>query len=173
MRSSTLIAAFAAGLALAADPVPGTTGELGPAAIVESNPKGVTYQAILLNKTTTGVRGYIAGSSNTNGTGVVFNINFYGFANFDTLGPFSKLPCLSSSKPSMLATISNALLAPVYHIHDQPVSGDGNCTTAKAHLDPYVRGEKPPCDTKDPANCQSGDLSGKHGNITANPFQVT
>lgn len=92
MRSSTLIAAFAAGLALAADPVPGTTGELGPAAIVEGNPKGVTYQAILPDKNTTGVRGYIAGTSNTNGTGVVFNINFYGFANFDILGPFSKLP---------------------------------------------------------------------------------
>lgn len=92
MRSSTLIAAFAASLALATDPVPGTTGELGPAAIVESNPKDVTYQAILPNKNTTGVRGYIAGSSNANGTGVVFNINFYGFENFGTLGPFSKLP---------------------------------------------------------------------------------
>lgn len=107
MRCSTLIAAFAAGLALAVDPVPGTTGELGPAAIVESNPKGVTYQAILPNKNTTGVRGYIAGTSNTNGTGVVFNINFYGFANFDTLGPFSKLPCFSSNL-SILATIFNA-----------------------------------------------------------------
>lgn len=107
MRCSTLIAAFAAGLALAVDPVPGTTGELGPAAIVESNPKGVTYQAILPNKNTTGVRGYIAGTSNANGTGVVFNINFYGFANFDTLGPFSKLPCFSSNL-SMLATIFNA-----------------------------------------------------------------
>lgn len=96
MRSSTLIAAFAAGLALATDPVPGTTGELGPAAIVEGNPKGVTYQAILPNKNTTGVRGYIAGTSNANGTGVVFNINFYGFADFDTHGPFSRLPCLSS-----------------------------------------------------------------------------
>lgn len=107
MRSSTLIAAFAASLALATDPVPGTTGELGPAAIVESNPKDVTYQAILPNKNTTGVRGYIAGVSNANGTGVVFNINFYGFENFGTLGPFSKLPCLSP-KLSMLATISNA-----------------------------------------------------------------
>lgn len=111
MRSSTLIAAFAAfaaGIALAADPVPGTTGQLGPAAIVESNPKDVTYQAILQNKTTTGVRGYIVGISNANGTGVVFNINFYGFANFDTLGPFSKLALSLSSKLSMLATISNA-----------------------------------------------------------------
>lgn len=107
MRSSTLIAAFAAGLALAADPVPGTTGELGPAAIVESNPRGVTYQAILPNKNSTGVRGYIAGTSNTNGTGVEFNINFYGFENFNTLGPFSKLLCLLS-KLSMLASISNA-----------------------------------------------------------------
>lgn len=106
MRSSALIAAFAAGLAFATDPVPGTSGELGPAAIVESNPKGVTYQAILPNKNTTGVRGYIAGTSYANGTGVVFNINFYGFADFENLGPFSKLPCLSSL--STLAIISNA-----------------------------------------------------------------
>lgn len=100
MRSSTLIAAFAAGLALATDPVPGTTGKLGAAAIVEGNPKGVTYQAILPNKNTTGLRGYIAGTSNANGTGVVFNINFYGFPDFETFGPFSKLPCLLSSQLS-------------------------------------------------------------------------
>lgn len=171
MRSSTLIAAFAVGLALATDPVPGTTGELGPAAIVESNPKGVTYQAILPNKNTTGVRGYIAGTSKTNGTGVVFNINFYGFPDFETLGPFSELPRLSHRSCQRLRP--SLTLAQVYHIHDQPVSADGNCTTTKAHLDPYIRGEKPPCDPKDPANCQVGDLSGKHGNITANPFQVT
>lgn len=101
MRSSTLIAAFAAGLALATDPVPATTGQLGAAAIVQGNPKGVTYQAILPNKNTTGVRGYIAGTSNANGTGVVFNINFYGFPDFETFGPFSKFAlCLLSSQLS-------------------------------------------------------------------------
>ena len=61
----------------------------------------------------------------------------------------------------------------VYHIHDQPVPADGNCTGTKAHLDPYIRGEKPPCDPTMPQMCQVGDLSGKHGNITASPFQTT
>lgn len=111
MRSSTLIAAFAAGLALATDPVPGTTGELGAAAIVQGNPKDVTYQAILPNKNTTGVRGYIAGISNANGTGVVFNINFYGFPDFETFGPFSKLPLspLIAALNGLRSIISNAL----------------------------------------------------------------
>ncbi|MCJ1468056.1 hypothetical protein MMC07_006682 [Pseudocyphellaria aurata] len=147
---SSFIAAALTGLAVvhAALPVPGTTGALGPAEIVEGNPAGVTYTAILPNKNTTSIRGYVAGTSASNGTGVNFNINLYGFPSAD-LGPF------------------------IYHIHDQPVPADGNCTGTKAHLDPYIRGETPPCDNKDPANCQVGDLSGKHGNITSSPFQTT
>ncbi|MCJ1226028.1 hypothetical protein MMC12_002677 [Toensbergia leucococca] len=128
--------------------VPGTTGKLGNAAITESNPSGVTYQAILPNSNTTTIRGYIAGTSNSNGTGVVFNVNFYGFPS-ESLGPF------------------------LYHIHDQPVPADGNCTGTLAHLDPYQRGEIPPCDSTQPETCQVGDLSGKHGNITTSPFQTT
>jgi hypothetical protein len=55
----------------------------------------------------------------------------------------------------------------VYHIHEKAVPADGNCTGTGAHLDPYVRGEAPPCDPKKPETCQTGDLSGKHGNFTA------
>lgn len=54
---------------------------------------------------------------------------------------------------------------PVYHLHELPVPEDGNCTATKAHLDPYKRGEDPICDASNPASCQVGDLSGKHGNI--------
>lgn len=54
----------------------------------------------------------------------------------------------------------------VYHLHDQPVPEDGNCTKTLAHLDPYERGETTPCDPNAPQTCQVGDLSGKHGNIT-------
>lgn len=54
----------------------------------------------------------------------------------------------------------------VYHLHDQPVPEDGNCTKTLAHLDPYERGELTPCDPNAPQTCQVGDLSGKHGNIT-------
>lgn len=60
----------------------------------------------------------------------------------------------------------------VYHIHDQPVPSDGNCTGTKAHQDPYIRGEKPPCYPVDPASCQVGDLAGKHGNITGSSFST-
>ncbi|KAL8838039.1 MAG: hypothetical protein Q9170_002275 [Blastenia crenularia] len=128
--------------------VPGTTGKLGNAAIVENNPVGVTYTAVLPNSPTTGIRGYVAGTSNANGTGVNFNINLYGLPDA-SFGPF------------------------LYHIHDQPVPANGNCTATLAHQDPYIRGEMPPCDPTQPETCQSGDLAGKHGNITTSPFQTT
>lgn len=57
----------------------------------------------------------------------------------------------------------------MYHIHEKPVPSDGNCTGAGAHLDPMSRGEDPACDSKDSANCQVGDLSGKHGMIPELP----
>jgi Cu/Zn superoxide dismutase len=54
-----------------------------------------------------------------------------------------------------------------YHIHDQPVPADGNCTGTKAHLDPYQRGQATPCDNKKPETCEVGDLAGKYGKIPA------
>ena len=69
--------------------VPGTTGKLGNAAITEDNPAGVTYSAVLPNSNTTSIRGYVAGTSNANGTGINFNINLYGFPS-ESLGPFRK-----------------------------------------------------------------------------------
>lgn len=83
-QAQTLINGTLSGL-----PVPGTTGKLGNASIVTGNPSGVTYTAILPNSNTTGIRGYVAGTSNANGTGVNFNINLYGFPD-QSLGPFSK-----------------------------------------------------------------------------------
>ncbi|KAI4125278.1 MAG: hypothetical protein LQ338_004350 [Usnochroma carphineum] len=162
---SAVFATALTGLAVvhAAPPIngvitPGVTGKLGNAAIVEGNPVGVTYTAVLPNSPTTGVRGYVAGTSNANGTGVNFNVNFYGFPDA-SLGPF------------WMDTYT--LLTPVYHIHDQPVPANGNCTATLAHQDPYIRGEIPPCDPTQPETCQVGDLAGKHGNITTNPFQTT
>jgi len=60
----------------------------------------------------------------------------------------------------------------VYHIHEKPVPADGNCTGTGAHLDPYKRGEVPICDASKPETCQTGDLSGKYGNITARDFSA-
>ena len=73
--------------------VPGTTGKLGNASVVTTNPVGVTYTAILPDTPNSSVRGYVAGTSNANGTGVNFNINIYGLPDA-SLGPFSKLTSL-------------------------------------------------------------------------------
>ena len=124
-------------------PVPGITGKLGNAAITQNNPQCVTYNATL--PSTGSVHGYVAATANANGTGVFFNVYLTGLPN-ESLGPF------------------------LYHIHDQPVPASGNCTATAAHLDPYIRGEIPPCDNTHPETCQVGDLTGKHGNVTASPF---
>lgn len=60
-----------------------------------------------------------------------------------------------------------------YHIHDQPVPANGNCTLTLAHLDPFIRGQKVPCDPKRPQSCEVGDLAGKHGKIPADTSNGT
>jgi hypothetical protein len=65
------------------------------------------------------------------------------------------------------------LINPAYHIHVMPINSTGSCASALAHLDPYIRGEQPPCDSTKPQTCQVGDLSGKHGKITSDPFSTT
>ena len=148
---SAIVVAALSGLVLTNAQAPGPngiTGVLGNAFITTDNPAGVTYTAVLPNSDTTGIRGYLSATSNANGTGVLFNVNFYGFPSA-ALGPF------------------------LYHIHDQPVPADGNCTGTLAHLDPFIRGEMPPCDATQPETCQVGDLSGKHGKIMTSPFQAS
>ncbi|KAL2796086.1 superoxide dismutase [Aspergillus keveii] len=56
-----------------------------------------------------------------------------------------------------------------YHIHQYRVPEDGNCYATGAHLDPYGRGQTPPCDITQPQTCEVGDLSGKHGPAWAPP----
>jgi len=99
-----------------------TTGALGNASVVVNNPPGAVYVATLptteFNNPSDprgNVKGSIAATANPNGIGVSFSVSF---SNLPTSGgPF------------------------LYHIHDQPVSADGNCTNTLAHLDPYIRGE--------------------------------
>lgn len=52
-----------------------------------------------------------------------------------------------------------------YHIHDQPVPSDGNCTKTLAHLDYYEVGQNKTCNRDTPEYCEGGDLAGKHGMI--------
>ncbi|KAL4899039.1 superoxide dismutase [Aspergillus multicolor] len=59
-----------------------------------------------------------------------------------------------------------------YHIHRAPVPADGNCYSTGAHLDPYNRTQKPPCNSTAPNTCEVGDLSGKHGVVWAPAGEV-
>ncbi|KAF2429766.1 hypothetical protein EJ08DRAFT_734718, partial [Tothia fuscella] len=110
---------------------------------VAGNPQGVQYLAEMPAGGNQGVIASFSVQVPLDGTGVAFTINVNG-ASFDG-GPF------------------------LYHIHELPVPENGNCTATKAHLDPYARGEDPPCDAANPASCQTGDLSGKYGKIQSLP----
>lgn len=67
--------------------IPGITGKLGNALITNNNPLGVSYTATLPDSPTTGVRGSITATSNSNGTGVAFRVSLFGFPD-PSLGPF-------------------------------------------------------------------------------------
>jgi len=123
-----------------------TSAEDAP--VSTNNVEGVVYEAFLPDTDASTIRGYIAGASNANGTGIDFNINFYGLPD-QSQGPF------------------------LYRIHASPVSADGNCATTLGNLDPYLAGDSTACDATQPETCQVGDLSGKHGNITTSPWQTT
>ena len=98
------------------------------------------------NGTGSVITGSITIASNAGGSGVSVSVNFAGFPNAAAYGPF------------------------LYHIHEFAVPADGNCSATVGHLDPTDRGEYYPCNTADLASCQVGDLAGKYGKITANPF---
>ncbi|KAH6615184.1 superoxide dismutase [Boeremia exigua] len=111
------------------------------APVVTGNTKGASYVATLPEQQKYTVRGSVAAVSAEDGTGVKFTVSISGLPAEG--GPF------------------------MYHLHEKPVPSDGNCTGTGAHLDPYKRGEVPICDASKPETCQTGDLSGKFGNITA------
>ncbi|KAI9739795.1 MAG: hypothetical protein M1834_006516 [Cirrosporium novae-zelandiae] len=119
------------------------TGKLGDAVALTNNPIGPRYCATFPNTLESPLQGNMCGFSST-GSGVWVSTNFYDL-------PLEDGPLL-------------------YHIHDQPVPSDGNCTDTLAHLDPYIRGETPSCDATLPQTCQVGDLSGKHGTIDSDPY---
>ncbi|KAI1755163.1 superoxide dismutase [Xylaria castorea] len=90
------------------------------------------------------VKGAVKAAAGANGNGVDFEVTFSNLPKEG--GPF------------------------IYHLHVDPVDASGNCTNTLAHLDPFIRGEDPVCDSSRPASCQVGDLSGKYGKITSDPF---
>ncbi|RAO65579.1 uncharacterized protein BHQ10_001591 [Talaromyces amestolkiae] len=119
-------------------------GQAFTAAPVITNKPPATYTATLSDNPNTPIRGYVTASGAPDGVGVVFRVNFTGLP--PDIGPFP------------------------YHVHLYPVPTSGDCYATGDHLDPYSRGELPPCDPSDPATCQVGDLSGKHGSASGNDF---
>ncbi|GFP53745.1 hypothetical protein ACSS6W_001336 [Trichoderma asperelloides] len=120
------------------------------APVVSGNPQGVEYKATLPkqpffpNAELVGnVKGNVSAVAAPGGKGVRFTVQFENFPKSG--GPF------------------------LYHIHEKPAV-DGNCTSTLAHLDPFDRGETPACDDSKPETCQVGDLSGKYGKVTSDPF---
>jgi hypothetical protein len=127
---------------------------LGDAIPVLNNPVGPVYTATLppvqfFNPADPrgNIKGSVSATAAPGGKGVQFTINF------------SNLPTSGGPFP--------------YHIHVAPVNSTGSCASTLAHLDPFIRGETPVCDPSKPATCQSGDLSGKYGKITSDPFTAS
>ncbi|KAI1003866.1 hypothetical protein K3495_g4348 [Podosphaera aphanis] len=119
------------------------TGALGNASIVENNPPGTTYAAFLPSGPDK-INGSVYASANPDGIGVRFDVKF------------SNLPLNAGPL--------------IYHLHVAPVPSDGNCNGALGHLDPFLRGEATTCNKMLPQTCQVGDLSGKHGKVTTDPY---
>ncbi|PSN73044.1 hypothetical protein BS50DRAFT_514045 [Corynespora cassiicola Philippines] len=109
-----------------------------PAPLATGNPRGAVYVANVKGKG--GLIAEVHATTGKDGNGVEFTVNVQGLPAEG--GPF------------------------MYHLHEKRVPEDGNCTATGAHIDPYKRGEVPICDESKPETCQTGDLSGKFGNIT-------
>jgi hypothetical protein len=125
-------------------PVSGSFSPQGPfpkAPEVKNNPQGVVYAVDFSNQPNTNVRGKVYAQAISSGDAIKFRFNISGFKG--QKGPFS------------------------YHIHVNQVSSDGNCTSTGPHQDVAIRGMSPPCNSDEPATCESGDLAGKHGKIPA------
>lgn len=140
--------------AVAVGHVAAETGALGDAIVVKNNPPAPIYKASLpadpffkTGSLNGNVRGSITAVGTLSGEGVQFKVRFENLPKEG--GPF------------------------MYHIHVDPVPSNGNCTATLAHHDPFVRGEATPCDASKHETCQVGDLSGKWGNVTSDPFEMT
>jgi hypothetical protein len=149
MRLSNIVAASAVGATGALAQSPSTN-----AVVVEGNPSNRAFIATLpeepffqAGSLDGNVQGYVSARAGPGGVGVTFEVSF---SNLPTEGgPFT------------------------YHLHDQAVPANGNCTATRAHLDPFGRGEDTPCDATQPETCQVGDNSGKYGKITSDPYFVS
>jgi hypothetical protein len=111
------------------------------------------------------VKGSVKATSGAHGNGVDFEVTFSNLPKEG--GPFSMCSRFALDQQHPFVNLYTA-----YHLHVNPVDAAGNCTNTLAHLDPFVRGEDPACNSTTPAKCQVGDLSGKYGKVTSDPFKA-
>ncbi|KAK1757831.1 hypothetical protein QBC47DRAFT_296684 [Echria macrotheca] len=111
------------------------TGKMGDARVVKNNKVGETWVATFDG--TQGVKGTVTmvGWS----IGVNYTVDVTGLP--AGKGPFA------------------------FHVHLKPVPLGGTCADTGGHLDSFVRGDSPPCDSTAPQTCEVGDLSGKYGKV--------
>lgn len=155
-----------------------TTGKLGDARPVRNNPViGEVWVAKFDSPT---VKGFVTAVANT--VGVNYTIDVTGLP--VDQGPFStcffffflttSLKALQPGRYSLLwieLLVTNPTDHPEYHVHLRPVPSDGNCADTAGHLDSYLRGDSPPCNSAAPQTCEVGDLSGKYGTVTGPSVQ--
>ena len=152
MRSATLAGLLVVVGAATAQ----TTGKLGNAPVIKTNPAGAKYRAIL---DSADVHGSVSALSDT--IGVNYTIGLHQLP--VEKGPFSTYHGELLCAPHQGVSSANTLEE--YHIHVNPVPANGSCAATGGHLDPYQRGDTPACNDTAPATCQVGDLSGKYGII--------
>ncbi|CAH7680903.1 superoxide dismutase [Phakopsora pachyrhizi] len=101
----------------------------------------------------------IVANTNLNGAyGVSGQISF-------TLIPTTEEVAVKISVKGLMAINSTAQFG--YHIHTNPISSDGNCSSALGHLDPLQVTDSVVCNGT-ARLCQIGDLSGRNGKLPGN-----
>jgi hypothetical protein len=155
MQPVSLVALLGAVTLAAGQATNVTTGKLGDARPVRNNPViGETWVATF---DSAAVKGTVTAVAHT--VGVNYTIDVTGLA--VDKGPYS-----TCSLPETFgARNPTADLCLEYHIHLRAVPESGNCTETGGHLDSYVRGDTPPCESSMPQTCEVGDLSGKYGTV--------
>ncbi|KAI5301760.1 hypothetical protein KEM56_001384 [Ascosphaera pollenicola] len=108
----------------------------------------VIYEASLLNKTTTPIRGVLTGKAGPKAMGVRFHLRFWDLPDNEYIQ---------------------------YRLHEGSVPSDGNCSNVGPLFDFYQSGGANNCDVRNPATwpaCAIGDLSGKHGPLPHNTYMT-
>jgi hypothetical protein len=141
-KSSVLQLSALASLASAAQDAP-----------IANNQPGAWALADFPSAGSSNIQAEIFAGTAPDGQGVTMTVNINGGDPL-TGGPFSR---------SFRDLREYTLTIIVYHIHEKAIPSGGDCMATGAHLDPFSRGEDPPCNDKQQAQCQVGDISGKHG----------